>query len=140
MSRDPRHRYLWPLRVYYEDTDAGGVVYHAAYLRFMERARTEWLRSRGVEQDWLRERHGLVFAVTRVDIRYHRPARFNQLLDVVQEITRMSRLGLTFHQRVCEQGVYERPLCEAEVRVVAVDAERMVPRRLPLDLYKEISE
>ena len=138
MSETATHRYVWPLRVYYEDTDAGGVVYHANYLKFMERARTEWLRSRGVEQDWLRERHGLVFAVVRADVHFHRPARFNQLLDVVQDITRASRVGLTFHQRVCEQGVHEHPLCEARVRVAVVDAERLTPRRLPPSLYEEI--
>jgi len=72
----------WPVRVYYEDTDAGGVVYHAQYLKYMERARTEWLRAAGVEQDALLAEQGVVFAVTRIDLRYLRPARFNEALMV----------------------------------------------------------
>ena len=74
--------FVWPVRVYYEDTDAGGVVFYANYLKFMERARTEWLRAAGVEQDALLAETGLLFVVVEVNVRYHKPARFNDLLDV----------------------------------------------------------
>ncbi len=69
--------FVWPVRVYYEDTDSGGVVYYANYLKFMERARTEWLRARGFEQDVLLGEHRLMFAVRSLSVDYHRPARFN---------------------------------------------------------------
>ncbi|PVV17720.1 MAG: 4-hydroxybenzoyl-CoA thioesterase, partial [gamma proteobacterium symbiont of Ctena orbiculata] len=71
---DESHSFVWPVRVYYEDTDAGGVVYYANYLKFMERARTEWLRSLGFEQDQLLQRDGIIFAVREVEVGYHHPA------------------------------------------------------------------
>ncbi len=115
------------MRVYYEDTDAGGVVYYANYLRFMERARTEWLRELGYEQDVLRE-SGTLFAVTHVDIDYHRPARFNQQLDVLSTITNMGRVSLTFRQRVmCEHNC----LTEASVKVACLDEATFKPRAIP---------
>ncbi|HGX92774.1 MAG TPA: YbgC/FadM family acyl-CoA thioesterase, partial [Candidatus Tenderia sp.] len=78
--------FSWPVRVYYEDTDAGGVVYHASYLCFLERARTEWLRSLGLEQDVLRQRDNILFAVRHIDIAYLKPARFNDQLDVTAAV------------------------------------------------------
>jgi len=117
----------WPVRVYYEDTDAGGVVYYASYLRFMERARTEWLRALGFEQDELREQ-GVIFAVKHVDIDYHRPARFNQLLDVVSTISTLRRASMTFQQRM----MHERDcLTEAHVKVVCLDEAAFKPRAIP---------
>ncbi len=120
-------QFSWPVRVYYEDTDAGGVVYYANYLRFMERARTEWLRELGYEQDVLRE-YGTLFAVKHVDIDYHRPARFNQQLDVLSTITNMGRVSITFRQRV----MYEQNcLTEASVKVVCLDEAKFKPRAIP---------
>src|SRR5215469_10511309 len=78
----PDARFTWKVRVYYEDTDLGGVVYHANYLRFMERARTEWLRSLGFEQDNLRDHHGVLFVVVEAEVAFRRPARFNDELAV----------------------------------------------------------
>ena len=86
-----------PVRVYYEDTDAGGVVYYAKYLGFMERARAEWLRERGIEQDVLVRRDNIIFAVTRVEVDYRRPARFDELLVVTAEIAERRKVGFTFH-------------------------------------------
>lgn len=120
-------QFNWPVRVYYEDTDAGGVVYYANYLRFMERARTEWLRAMGFEQDLLRDQ-GILFAVKRVNIDYHRPARFNQQLDVLSTITHMGRVSITFQQQVMHELSC---LTEAEIKVVCLDAQQFRPRAIP---------
>lgn len=112
-----------PVRVYYEDTDAGGVVYHANYLRFMERARTEWLRQLGVEQDWLAQEHGVVFVVGSIDIQYRKPARFNEQLFVTANVSQIGRASIAFAQAVLRpvaQGEMER-LTTATVKVVCVD-------------------
>ena len=92
--------FRWPVRVYYEDTDNGGVVYYANYLKFMERARTEWLRSLGLEQDQLIREQGIIFAVTSVQVDYLKPALFNQLLSVSAEIIETGKASLTFKQEV----------------------------------------
>ena len=86
--------FVWPVRVYYEDTDSGGVVYYANYLKFMERARTEWLRARGFEQDVLLGEHRLMFAVRSLSVDYHRPARFNDLLAVLSRLPEAQGLGI----------------------------------------------
>lgn len=124
--------FSWPVRVYYEDTDAGGVVYYANYLRFMERARTEWLRALGFEQDRLRD-EGILFAVRTVAIDYLRPARFNQQLDVVSEIDVITRASITFRQRILHG---ETCLSEAKVKVVCLDAVRFQPRGIPVSMRK----
>ncbi len=92
--------FIWPVRVYYEDTDSGGVVYYANYLKFMERARTEWLRQLGFEQDELLEKEGILFAVRRVSVDYLRPARFNDELLVSASISKQGRASLTFQQEI----------------------------------------
>ena len=79
-------QFLWPIRVYYEDTDSGGVVYYANYLKFMERARTEWLRKHGFEQDKLIETDNILFAVRKAEVDFKLPARFNQSLQVASQI------------------------------------------------------
>ncbi|MDH3769271.1 MAG: YbgC/FadM family acyl-CoA thioesterase, partial [Gammaproteobacteria bacterium] len=81
--------FSWPTRVYYEDTDAGGVVYYANYLRFMERARTEWLRAVGVEHDQLRAEHGIIFVVVSAEIQFQSPAKFNDALEVSVSVTQV---------------------------------------------------
>ena len=92
--------FVWPVRVYWEDTDAGGVVYYANYLKFLERARSEWLRSRGWEQDRLREEQGVVFVVRRAEIDYLAPARYNDQLDVRCTPTELGRATLVVAQAV----------------------------------------
>jgi acyl-CoA thioester hydrolase len=92
--------FFWPVRVYYEDTDCGGVVYYANYLRFMERARTEWLRALGFEQDVLATQHGVIFAVRSVALDFNRPARFNDLLRVSAGVVERRAASLTFAQEV----------------------------------------
>lgn len=120
----------WPVRVYYEDTDSGGVVYYANYLRFMERARTEWLRHLGVEQDRVREQDGVLFAVVHVDLAYLKPARFNDALSVSVALAEAGRASMTFDQRVLRQddGV---ELCRGRIRIACIDADSLRPRPIP---------
>lgn len=117
-----------PVRVYYEDTDSGGVVYHSNYLNFMERARTEWLRSLGFEQDILLQEQGVIFAVSSVDIAFRKPARFNELLAVTVAVQRRGAASLTLAQEV-RRG--DEVLASAEVRVACLDVQRFVPVALP---------
>ena len=123
--------------MYYEDTDLGGVVYHANYLRFMERARTEWLRALGFEQDLLRERHGVQFVVVDVEVVFRRPARFNDALSVSVEVREQGRASLLFHQDVCAAD--GAVLCQGDVRVACVDAKNFKPRSLPGELLTELA-
>lgn len=117
-----------PIRVYYEDTDAGGVVYYASYLKFMERARTEWLRALGFEQDALREQEGIVFAVRKLMVEFFKPARFNDLLRATVSLRRIGGASLSFEQQIQRDDV---ALVEAGVRVACVDARSFAPRAIP---------
>lgn len=125
------------VRVYYEDTDAGGVVYHARYLHFMERARTEWLRTLGFEQDRVRAERGVLFAVRRMDIAFLQPARFNDLLVVESALTRCGRASLDFEQRVLRPDD-DTLCCRAAVNIACLDAERLRPARTPEDIMTAI--
>ena len=129
------------VRVYYEDTDSGGVVYYANYLRFLERARTEWLRSQGIEQDQVRAKFGVLFAVRSVAIDYHRPARFNDLLEVSVRVVRLGKASLEFEQsitgQVDEQGD-KQLLASARVKVACLDAVLFKPKPIPDEIWKEI--
>ena len=129
-------QFRWPVRVYYEDTDAGGVVYYANYLKFMERARTEWLRERGYEQDALMHQ-GIVFVVRRVDIDYNRPARFNQLLDVLTTVSAAGPASVIFKQQIVHEGIN---LAEAVVKLACLDIKNFRPKKMPDKLFKEIKE
>ena len=128
----------WPIRVYYEDTDSGGVVYHTAYLRFMERARTEWLRALGFEQDALIERHGRIFAVRRIEIDYLRPARFNDALEVRSSIAECRRASLIFNQSIV--NARDETLSRAKVQVASLDAGTLRPRPLPEYILAELRD
>ena len=130
--------FVWPIRVYYEDTDSGGVVYYANYLKFMERARTEWLRTRGFEQDALLRDRRLLFAVRRLDMDYYRPARFNDRLEVVSRIAHPGRASLTFAHAI-QRADSAEILCSARVKVACIDADRFQACRMPRDLLREIT-
>ena len=119
------------LRVYYQDTDAGGVVYHAQYLAFMERARTELLNARGVDLARLAAEHRVLFLVHEIAAKYYAPARLNDMLSVSAEVVRMGRASLVFRQRV-ERGA--QLLVEADIGVALVDRDRMKPTRMPQEL------
>ncbi len=125
----------WPVRVYYEDTDSGGVVYHSQYLNFMERARTEWLRSLGFEQDELITQHQCVFAVHSMQIQFHRPAKFNDLLHVQSEITKAAGARIEFEQKIIRSNEL---LCEASVKIACLESNRFRPKSIPKHLMQEI--
>jgi acyl-CoA thioester hydrolase len=130
--------FRFPIRVYYEDTDAGGVVYYANYLKFMERARTEWLRSLGFEQDELRESAGILFAVARVEVDYLRPARFNDALTVMARVVQAGRASIEFEQTV-ELDANAELLCRGRVKVVCIDAERFRPKPMPKSVQEQLT-
>jgi acyl-CoA thioester hydrolase len=123
--------FSWPVRVYWEDTDAGGVVYYANYLKFMERARSEWLRAQGFEQDELRDAAGVVFVVRRVEIDYLSPARFNEQLDVSVSLHEMGRVSLSVRQELTRGACC---LARADVTLACVDATRLKPVKMPASL------
>lgn len=120
--------HCFPIRVYYEDTDHGGVVYYANYLKFMERARTEFLRSGGIELDALEADHGLMFVVNQMQVKFIKPARFNDLLQVESQITAARGARVTMLQRILDaEG---RLLVEAEIQLACMDRKGK-PRRMP---------
>lgn len=125
----------WPVRVYYEDTDSGGVVYHSNYLNFMERARTEWLRALGFEQDKIRSEYQLLFAVHSMQLTYKRPARFNDALLIRSRLKKAAGASMQF-----EQNIYrgEELLCEASVRIACLDAESFRPKSIPNSILTEM--
>lgn len=122
--------FVWPVRVYYEDTDSGGVVYYANYLKFMERAHTEWLRARGFEQDALLREQRLLFAVRSLSVDYHRPARFNDLLAVLTRLAGAGGASFLFEQTIRRDASTDI-LCSARVKVACIDAETFRARRIP---------
>lgn len=127
--------FSWATRVYWEDTDAGGVVYHAQYLAFLERARTEWLRARGIGQQALRDGLDLVFAVRAMRIDFRRPARLDDALEVSVELRQCRRASLVLLQSVRRGGDV---LLDADVRVAALAASDFRPRAIPEPLYTEL--
>jgi acyl-CoA thioester hydrolase len=150
--------FSWLVRVYYEDTDNGGVVYYANYLKFMERARTEWLRARGVEQDQLAAQQGLIFAVRSAQLDYLKPGRFNQLLAVGVSVAEVGKASLSFDQTVRvanenglsgnlnnlttnlttegeESGML---LCQGKIKIACLDASTLKPRAIPTLIRQEI--
>ncbi len=126
------------VRVYYEDTDSGGVVYYANYLKFMERARAEWLRSLGFEQDVLARDPGVVFAVRSVHIDYHRPARFNDLLSVRSRLGEVRRTSLIFIQDITRVQEPNELLCSGQVRIVCVSTDNFKPKPIPQVVLTEM--
>jgi acyl-CoA thioester hydrolase len=127
--------FVWPVRVYYEDTDAGGVVYYANYLKFAERARTEWLRAIGFEQTELAERHGVIFVVRSAAIDYLKPARFNDSLRVTVELIKVGAGQIDLNQRVIRD---DDLLAKAAVKIACVGLHTMRPTRIPQSLRTRI--
>ena len=130
--------FVWHARVYYEDTDAGGVVYYANYLKFMERARTEWLRSIGLEQDELTHEFNILFAVRSVNIEYKHPARFNDSLTVSVEPYALKPASISFKQTINKENIDTNTLTSAQVNVVCLHADDFSPQPIPKSLFKEI--
>jgi acyl-CoA thioester hydrolase len=125
--------FILHIRVYYEDTDAGGVVYHSNYLNFFERARTEMLRDLGFEQNQLCIENGVIFAVRSMQIEYLRPAKFNDLLQVSAVISQTKKASLIFEQTIKREDV---TLCTASCKIACLDASKLQPTAIPDFLYK----
>jgi len=120
--------FRWPIRVYYENTDAGGVVYHAEYLKFFERARSEWLRSLGFEHPELKAEYGVIFVVRQMQIKYRQPACFDEALEVVTTLAELGRSKIVFQQKLLRAAEI---LTEATVEVVCVDSKTFRPVTAP---------
>ncbi len=123
------------MRVYFQDTDAGGVVFHAQYLAFMERARSELLNAAGIDLARLLGKHRVLFLVYQIVVKYHQSARLNELLSVSAEVVKMGRASLVFRQRVERGGEL---LVEADVTLALVDRDRMKPARMPQELEQAL--
>jgi len=158
-----KNKFVWSIRVYYEDTDCGGVVYHSNYLKFMEQARTEWLRHLGLEQDVLRDEYGIIFAVRSLSIDYLKPAAFNQLLSVETEIEKAGKVSLFFKQKIFsdssssnsssnslldrDESCYSNNkelLSQASVKIVSLNFDKKSnqitgPKKLPTEIFKQFS-
>jgi acyl-CoA thioester hydrolase len=131
--------FTWPVRVYWEDTDAGGIVYYANYMKFMERARTEWLRALGIDQARLKEEHGRLFVVVDVEAHYRKPARYGDELHVTCRVHETSRASLTLDQEVYRDAVGGELLLDGRVRAAYLDAQTYRPRPLPPELWTQIN-
>jgi acyl-CoA thioester hydrolase len=144
-SSDPRsgaawgsNPFQWNVRVYWEDTDAGGIVFYANYLKFFERARTEWLRHLGVSQHDLRARTGGMFVVTSTELRYHRPARLDDSLCVTACLAESGRASLVIDQQAWLGPPGTELLCEGRIRIGWIDALRFRPQRIPAEVLQAL--
>jgi len=129
-------KFIWPIRVYYEDTDAGGVVFYANYLKFFERARTEMLRAMGYEQDRLIAEQGIIFVVRSVQVDYLLPARFNELLQVTAKVSVAKKASLTFEQIITRDDAV---LTSGVIRIACLDANTMRPKAIPEILLEQLT-
>lgn len=127
--------FAWPIRVYYEDTDLSGVVYHASYLRFLERARTEWLRALGFSQERLKGELGVVFTVAGMEIDFRRPARLDDMLEATVALEGRKRASLNFVQTLRQAGDASMVLTQARVRVACVAMATFKPCALPGEIF-----
>jgi acyl-CoA thioester hydrolase len=129
--------FTFPVRVYWEDTDAGGVVYYARYLHFLERARSEWLRTLGIDQARLLSEERLQFVVVEAGIRYHRPARFDDELVVTAALGELRGASVTFAQEIRRGSVSGELLVSATVRAACLASDTLKPRPLPRALSSQ---
>ncbi len=128
--------FTFPIRVYYEDTDAAGIVYYANHLKYMERARTEWMRSFGFELPQLKQSDGVLFTVAKLSLEYKKPALFNDTLAVSVEMEHMGRAYLDLVQQVTRPK--KELVCRGNVRIACVDADTLKPRGMPKKLITEL--
>ncbi len=128
----------FPVRVYWEDTDAGGIVFYANYLKFFERARTEWLRHLGLQQHQLKQDTGGMFVVIDTELKYHRPAQLDDLLQVSAVMQDKGRASLVIAQQAwrIDSQEHRTLLCEGTIRIGWVNAEQMKPQRIPPSLLE----
>jgi acyl-CoA thioester hydrolase len=132
-------RHTLNLRVYYEDTDAQGVVYFANYMRFMERGRTEWLRSRGIEQEPLMREQNLCFSLINTNVRFIRPARFDDQLTVVTQVSSAVGVRVKFTQAIHRKDDASELFCSADCEAACLAADTFKPRRLPPGLLNNLA-
>jgi acyl-CoA thioester hydrolase len=128
--------FVWPVRVYWEDTDAGGVVYYANYLKFLERARSEWLRSLGLEQTDMVAEDGVLFVVRRVEADYLRPARFNDALSVRSRLESLGKASLEMAQTIARGA---EPILAARVKVACVGCRDFKPAKIPARVLEKFA-
>ena len=121
----------WPIRIYYEDTDSGGVVYHSNYLKFMERARTEWLRDFEIDQKALKDNLNLMFVVHEIDIKFMRPAVFNDGIEVQTKLKKLGSVKIELEQKIFRSSEL---LIESRVVVASVNSISMKPMRIPNEI------
>jgi tol-pal system-associated acyl-CoA thioesterase len=131
------HTFSWPTRVYYEDTDAGGVVYHSQYLNFLERARTEWLRYLGFDHNNLREEFKLVFVVHSMQITFKKPAKLDDLLTISSKLVKIGRGSFEFFQQI---SVNQQTLLEAQVKLACVDTITFKPIGIPEQIREKMEQ
>ena len=129
--------FTWPVRVYYEDTDSGGVVYYANYLKFFERARTEWLRNFGLNQDKLAQEEGLIFVVRRAELEFERPARLDDLLEITVEPLKLARVYVQLAQEA-RRGA--EVLARAEIQVACLNRHNFKPAAIPKSIRESIQQ
>lgn len=140
-----RQMFRWPVRVYWEDTDAGGIVFYANYLKFFERARTEWLRSLGIGQRRLREDSGGMFVVVQTDVRYHRAARLDDALLVTAHLSELRPASMTILQQALLESEHESSsptelLCNGSIRIGWVDAATLKPAKIPKNILEVLEQ
>lgn len=134
---ETKGQFNWQVRVYYEDTDSGGVVYHSNYLKYMERARTEWLRHLGFEQTELKDALNSLFVVHSMQIQFKKPAKFNDLLTVTSELSMMGHGSFVFLQKI---SLDTQTLVEANVKIACVDALTFKPSKIPNQLKLKLQQ
>lgn len=130
----------WPVRVYWEDTDGGGVVYYANYLKYLERARSEWLRHLGIDQAALHRDERIQFVVVEAQVRFRKPARYDDLLSVSAAVERWQGASVTFAQEIRRPDRQGELLLTATIRAACLDADRLKPQRLPAALLGAIQD
>jgi len=135
--------FTWKIRVYYEDTDAGGVVFYANYLKFFERARTEWLRSAGIGQQWMTQTHGVMFVVKSTAVDYHAPARLDNELTLTVSVEKLGRASVQFVQQAWritqdEHGEQRELLATGHIRIGCVDVQQFRPSQIPQEVLQHI--
>jgi len=124
-------KFIWPIRVYYEDSDAGGVVYHSNYLNFMERARTEWLRNKGFNQTALKQEYNLIFVLRKISVDYLKPAFFDDLLTITVQIIKIGKASIIMAQQVQREAEI---ICTADVKLASINAVTLRPQAFPSDI------
>jgi len=125
--------FIWPIRVYYEDTDAGGIVYYANYLKFLERTRTEWLRQQGIEQTQLKEQYNLIFVIRQLTINYLKPAILDDIIHITANLSKLGKASLTITQQVLRD---KDILCTATLKIALVNSVDKRPQLIPAELLK----